>query len=114
MSRIEQGRHLVTLINVFTVEPARQGELLRVLADATETVMRHQPGFVSANLHTSLDGDRVVNYAQWRSGDDFEAMQRNPTVAPHMAAAAAIATSFEPRLYDVAFVDEQSEGTADA
>jgi hypothetical protein len=23
------------------------------------------PGFISANLHTSLDGTRVINYAQW-------------------------------------------------
>lgn len=29
--------------------------------------MRHIDGFVSANIHASLDGTRAVNYAQWRS-----------------------------------------------
>lgn len=30
-----------------------------------------KPGFTSANLHISLDKTRVVNYAQWRSKEDF-------------------------------------------
>jgi hypothetical protein len=45
----------------------------------------------------------VVNYAQWRSNDDFEAMLKNPEIAPHMKAAGAIA-KFEPHLYAVAAV----------
>jgi hypothetical protein len=36
-----------------------------------------------------------VNYAQWRSKGDFEAMKSNPEARPHMEAAAALAT-FEP------------------
>jgi len=60
-------------------------------------------GFVSANIHKSLDGTRVVNYAQWRSKDDFEAMVKSPEVAPHMKAAGPIA-KFEPHLYAVAAV----------
>lgn len=55
---------VVTLINVFTVEPARQPELVQLLVTATEEVMQYQPGFVSANIHASTDGERVVNYAQ--------------------------------------------------
>jgi heme-degrading monooxygenase HmoA len=62
--------------------------------------MRHMPGFVSANIHRSLDGKRVVNYAQWESLEAFEAMRKNPKAGPHMQAAAALA-QFEPILCEV-------------
>jgi quinol monooxygenase YgiN len=98
---IAKGAKCVTLVNVFTVEPAKQQRLVDVLVEATETTMRHLPGFISANIHKSLDGTRVVNYAQWRSVDDFQAMLKNPEAIPHMLQAASLATSFEPKLYDV-------------
>ena len=101
MATIEKGRDLLTLINVFTVEPENQQKLVDLLIEATEQLMKHLPGFMSANLHKSHDGKKVVNYAQWRSKDDFEAMRRNPAARPHMEAAAAIA-KFEPILCEVA------------
>jgi heme-degrading monooxygenase HmoA len=73
--------------------------------------MNKVPGYVSANIHRSLDGTRVVNYAQWRSREDFEAMLRNPEAAPHMREAAEIAERFEPHLYEVSFVDEVPDGS---
>lgn len=65
--------------------------------------MRHLPGFVSANIHRSVDGTRVTNYAQWESREAFEQMLRNPAVRPHMEACRAIASN-EPHLYEVASV----------
>src|SRR5215212_4965344 len=73
---------------------------------SSKAVMRTQPGFVSANIHKSLDGTRVANYAQWRSKEAFEAMLRDREAAEHMGEAARIAESFEPHLYEVSFVDE--------
>lgn len=66
--------------------------------------MRHLPGFVSANIHKSHDGRRVVNYAQWRSREDFEAMLQNADARPHMARAAEMA-EFDPILCEVLYVD---------
>jgi quinol monooxygenase YgiN len=86
----------VTLINVFTVEPGKQQELVSLLI-ATEQTMKHMPGFVSANIHRSLDGKKVVNYAQWESRAAFEAMRKHPKAIPHMKAAASLA-QFEPIL----------------
>lgn len=106
MTKISQHGDVVTLINVFTVAPEDQQRLLDLLAEATKSVMKGLPGFVSANLHKSLDGTRVANYAQWRSRKDFEAMLENPEAAAHMKEAAKIAEKFEPHLYEVSFVDE--------
>ena len=60
---IDPDADVVTLINDFTVDQERQRELVEILVAATEQVMRHRPGFVSANIHASLDGTHVVNYA---------------------------------------------------
>ena len=106
MVTIAKDNDVVTLINVFTVAPQDQQRLVDVLVGATQAVMRKQPGFVSANIHRSLDGTRVTNYAQWRSREAFEAMLHNQEAAEHMGEAARIAESFEPHLYEVVFVDE--------
>jgi hypothetical protein len=56
--------------------------------------------FISANIHKSLDGTRVANYAQWRSVEGFQAMLKNPEAIPHMREAAAMASNFDPNVYD--------------
>ena len=106
MPHISNDHDVITLINVFTVAPEDQQRLLDVLLEATESVISEMPGFVSANLHKSLDGTRVVNYAQWRSKEAFEAMLENPEAAGHIREAAKLAEKFEPHLYEVSFVDE--------
>ena len=89
----------VVLINTFTVDPDKADELMSVLSHATEEGMSAQPGFVSANLHVSVDRKHVANYAQWRSQADIDAMMANPEARVHMVEAAKIATSFEPIYY---------------
>ncbi len=97
---ITQGADLMTLVNVFTVEPENQQELVDVLTEATDAVMCQLRGFISANIHRSADGRRVVNYAQWRSRVDFEAIEGDPRAAGHMQQAAALA-SFDPVVCEV-------------
>ncbi len=95
---------IATLINVFSVSPDNQQRLVDLLVSATETVMRHRPGFVSANIHASDDGTKVVNYAQWATKDDFHAMLADPQARHHMAECAALAEQFDPHVYRVASV----------
>jgi len=90
----------VTLINVFTVDPTKQAELIDLLARATEASVRHAPGFISARLHRGLDGTKVTMYAQWESGDAYRAMREAPGPRPYLERALAIAT-FEPGMYEV-------------
>lgn len=106
MTRIATDQDVVTLVNVFTVSPEHQQKLLDMLIEATQTTMRHLPGYVSANFHRSLDGTRVINYAQWRTQEDFEAMLANPEARAHMAPITELASA-EPHLYQVVFTDSQ-------
>src|SRR5947208_2436443 len=119
MATISVGQPLVTLVNVFRLrEPARQQELIDVLVQATDAVMRYRPGYISANIHRSLDGTHVTNYAQWRSAADFEAMTQDPLAREHMAKALEVA-EVEGHLYEVAFTDggvagDQENSSAEA
>ncbi len=69
---------VITLVNVFTVEPSQQDRLVEAWQRSTDEVIRHLPGFVSANIHRGLDGTTVVNYAQWESVQAFNGMLADP------------------------------------
>ena len=99
---ISTDQDLMTLVNVFTVEPENQQELIDVLVEAT-AVMRSIDGFVSANLHRGVDGRRVVNYVQWRTQEHFQRMLQDPRAVPHMKRAAELAT-YDPIISDVVYV----------
>ena len=111
MPDISTANHVVTVINVFTVDPTNQHRLVELLTRATEVSVRHAPGFVSASLHRSTDGTKVAMYAQWRSVEDYHAMRQDPAPLPFLQEALAIAT-FEPGMYEVVQTFAPSGGQA--
>lgn len=78
MPTIVKHNDVITVIFSFAVEPERQQELIDLLIDSLETTTKHQPGFISASLHKSLDGTRVFNYAQWRTQAEYEKFAQSP------------------------------------
>ena len=100
MTTISTKSSLITLINVFTVEPANQRRLIELLTEATDVSVRRAPGFVSASLHRSTDGTKVTMYAQWQSIDDYQAMRQDPAPLQILKEALTIA-KFEPGIYEV-------------
>jgi quinol monooxygenase YgiN len=72
MSVISEQRRVLTYINVFQCRPENQQALSDAIRKETDDVVRHLPGFLSANLHTSVDGTRVTNYAQWSELSAFQ------------------------------------------
>jgi quinol monooxygenase YgiN len=92
MIQISTTSSVVTLINVFTVDPTNQQRLINLLTRATEVSVRHASGFISASLHRSIDGTKVTMYAQWRSVEDYQAMRQDPVPRPFLEEALAIAT----------------------
>ena len=108
VTTISTKASVVTLANTFKVEPEDQQRLVDVLVESAE-VMQDIPGFVSASIHKSLDGTRVLTYGQWESREAWEAMLRNPAAQPHMRKAEEIGT-IDPYLYEVVFVRSNGEG----
>ena len=100
MLTITAGARPMTVINVFTVAAAQQTRLVELLAQATESTIRHIPGFVGAALHQSVDGTKVTMYAQWATPEDYERMRARPDASPILAEALSIA-HFDPGFYEV-------------
>ena len=86
-------------IMIAEANPNGEQELVDLLARATE-IVRRATGFISANLHRSVDGSKVTMYAQWRSIEDYEAMRSNPAPLPYLQQALTFAR-FEPAMYEV-------------
>ncbi len=106
MTLITTDNNYVTHINVFTVTPENQQQFIDLLIEGTQSTVKKLPGYISNNYYKSLDGTRVIAYAQWRSKEDFEAMLQNPETGSQFQAISELATSFDFHLYEVVFVDE--------
>ncbi|MFC7399867.1 antibiotic biosynthesis monooxygenase family protein [Chelatococcus sp. GCM10030263] len=95
-----ENSNVVTLINVFTVDPSNQERLMDLLTRATDEFVSRAPGFLSSTLHRSLDGTKVTMYAQWRSIEDYQAMRGDPGPRPFLEEALTFA-QFDPGIYTV-------------
>src|SRR5215469_12114206 len=77
MIKLAQDRGVITLINAFSSEPRNQQHLIDALIRATKERLGSLPGIISAALHRSKDGSRVVNDAQRKSVENWENLFRN-------------------------------------
>jgi quinol monooxygenase YgiN len=102
---IRANSGVMTLINVFTVDPGNQQRLVAVLKEGTEALMSQRSGYISASVHVSKDGRRVINYSQWKSVKDIEAMRQHPDVGPYMKRVAGLGT-FEAITCEVSYVHQ--------
>lgn len=101
MTTISTTSGYATFINVFTCEPENQERLVETLMQETTEVVSGLPGFVSANLHRSLDGRTVVNYAQWTDLGAFRALMAGPQGNELRQRVHGLATGVEINLYEV-------------
>ncbi len=99
MTTIDNANNYCTLINVFTVAPNKQMELVDMLNEATENVMCKLPGYISANIHLGDDHKTVTNYAQWATLEDYQNALKNEEAMKHMKQAASMAIEFIPITY---------------
>jgi heme-degrading monooxygenase HmoA len=101
--RVSREGNLVTLINVFETKPEQQQELIDQWIRFVESV-KEEPGMIGAALHRSTNGTRVVNYAHWRSEEDFESFVKK--YREQMDALRPLAQRVDPHLYEVVYLFE--------
>ena len=82
---------VTTLVNVFTVEPDNQPNVLALLHEGIETMFSKMPGWISTNLLKSRDGRQVVVYSQWRDARDIDAFRQDPRMKPYLQQFGALA-----------------------
>jgi hypothetical protein len=106
MALIKIDKDIVTLINVFTVDPSKQQLLVELLMEITKQVWRLQDGFISASIHKSHDRRRVVNYVRYRGKEAFDKRLDNPDAIVRMNKILSIAKA-DGHLYDVVYIDSK-------
>jgi len=82
---------LATVVSTFSVEPARQAELVTMLANQASTLLRKRAGFIGCAIHASQDGTTVINYALWRDEDALHDLLADPAIREHTTAVRRIA-----------------------
>ncbi len=111
---IAMGGGIFQFIDMFSVEPKHQSELMDVFKEKARA-LTSAPGYISTNVHRSLDGRRVVHYGQYRSRRHFAAILRQADLAalflqlPLQWLAqnkCGLPTLPELHEYEVVFVDE--------
>jgi len=101
VATIDPEAGCLTLINVYEVERDKQAALAKALSESTESAIRHEPGFISVCIHSSLDGAKIVNYAQWASREHFQNFMKKPETQKQLASFAHLAKSVSPSIYQV-------------
>ena len=102
---VSREGNLVTLINVFETKPEQQQALIDQWIRFTEEV-KVEPGMIGAALHRSTDGTRVVNYAQWRSGADWDSFLKK--YREQFATFGPLSERIDPHLYEVVYLYERA------
>ncbi len=102
---VSQEGNLITLINVFETRPEQQRELIDHWIRFVDSVKDGEPGLLGAALHRSIDGTRVINYAQWRSEEDHARFMKK--YREQMEARRPLAERVDPHLYEVVYLIER-------
>lgn len=103
MPAIVADADYVTFINTFRCAPENQAKVVQLNVDIIEQVARSSPGSVSATVHQSVDGSRVINYLQWRTAADLKSMQRSAQFQ-QIAAGFDRLIEFDPHEVEIAHV----------
>ena len=93
-----------TVITTFEVTPGSAHDVLELLTDAWDQVIRRQPGFIAAGLHVNDAQTRIANYSQWDRREDYQAMLRTEEMRRRNREITKLCRSFEPVMYEVAQV----------
>lgn len=80
-------------VNIVEVEPSRYEELVAIVKEGNETVIRKRAGFISAFLAVSPDKSRVVTVARWRNAEAIQALMSDPVVSDFAKRTASVARS---------------------
>lgn len=105
MPFIRTNAGIVTQINTFTVPTGGQQGLIDLLSEAAQFAST-VPGWMSASLHKSHDGTRVVNYAQSESLESAALVIDRLREAGFLDRNAAYGQA-HPGLYEVVFTLER-------
>ncbi len=108
MVSIQPNGDFVTQINHIKVKPGDQDQLVKLMSEQAEQIMSKQPGFISINIHKSLDGTRVVNYVQWTTKELLDAAHATPQFVDYFQKYKELIVEGGPHLYEIIYQKSSS------
>ncbi len=75
------------------------------MLDNLRAVVEKQHGFISANVHRSFEGTRIVSYAQWKTKEEYQAVYTNSEAKPILDEIKKI-SKFSWNLYEVVYTSD--------
>ncbi len=93
-----------TVVSTLEMTPGTCSDVLEMLTEAYEQVIRHQPGFLGGAIHVNDAQTRISTYSRWEKRGDFQAMLRTPEMRERNREISALCSRFEPVMYEVAAV----------
>ena len=93
-----------TVVSTFEMTPGTCSDVLEMLTEAYEQVIRHQPGFLGGAIHVNDAQTRISTYSRWEKRGDFQVMLRTPEMRERNREISALCSRFEPVMYEVAAV----------
>ena len=109
MATLDLENQLLTVIVLFKVKEGQQTAVVEKVRELF-AIARQQSGFVSANLHRSLDGAKVANYAQWENMESLEGFRRLPEVQALIAPLQKFVEEMDSHLFEIV-ASESKVGT---
>ena len=88
-------------VNVIEVDPDRYEQLMEILKEGNDSVIRHFKGFISCVLLVNADRSRVITVARWTTADAIKALASDPVIAGYAKRTAALAKA-TPAVFSVA------------
>lgn len=84
-------------------QPENQPRFIELFRQALDMVSG-QPGLISTHAHRSLDGLRCINFGQWRSLEEYTAMDSNRPFSPVFGEMLDLADNeYQKTLHEVVF-----------
>ena len=100
MDNMAEANEEAVFVNVIEVDPARYPQLIEVLKEGNDSVIRQRNGFISCLIVASADRSRVITVARWKSADAIKRLGSDPVVAGYVKRTAALAKA-NPAVFTV-------------
>ncbi|NEP19653.1 MAG: antibiotic biosynthesis monooxygenase [Leptolyngbya sp. SIO4C1] len=109
MTVLDLENRLVTVIVLFKVKEGQQAAVIDRVKQLF-AIAKRQPGFVSANLHRSLDGVKAANYAQWEDEASLENFRQLPDAQALVTSLQTLIEEMDSHQYEIV-ASESKVGT---
>lgn len=112
MINIAEGSAPYTHINEYTCSKDNQEKLVDLVIEATENVLKKQPGFIASAIHKSIDGNKVFSYTQWKSDADIQSMAKHKEIQPFFTRGQELAEHEGRRVQVISVIEAEHKKSA--